>query len=129
MGTFTPPTEQTVPNIAFDVPPIWNELRKYYPVGPRGRAVWRIPGDPTLASSYTFQQPYPWVDGQDVANGRLFPTNVTRYRLGFSDSNLDTQTIVRTFYGGASYDITADEATGLTAFLTANGYNPGDWIV
>ena len=125
---FTPPTELTVSNIAYDAPAIANALRKYYPVGPRGRAVWRIPGDATLAASYTFNQPYPWVDGQDVANGNLFPTNVPRYQLGSSDSNLDTQTIVRTFYGGSTYPISADESTGLTAFLTANGYTPGDWI-
>lgn len=125
---FTPPTELTVSNIAFDVPPIWNALRKYYPVSPRGRAVWQVPGDPTLAASYTFNQPYPWVTDQDVKASNLFRTDIPRYQLGSSDSNLDHQTIVQVFYGGSTYAVTSAQVTGLTAFLTANGYTPGDWI-
>lgn len=130
-ATFNPPTEFTVSNVTFDVPAIWNRLMRFYPQRPRGRAVWKLPNvDETTADAYTFDQPYPWIEADLIARGNMFPSVPDPPSgLGTGDSNLKLpQTIDKVFYGGHVFSITANEVTGLSAFLTANGYNPADWI-
>jgi hypothetical protein len=130
--TLNPPTDNSVSNTAYEVPPIWNRLMKYYPTRKRGKAIWQIPfQDPTTAAAYTFNQPYPWVDLDLVNKGNMFPDPPQpdpTTQTSTSDSNLKVQTIVEVFYGGHVYTITADQATGLSAFLTQQGYTPSDWI-
>lgn len=51
-ATFTPPTENTVSNVAYEVPPIWNRLMRFYPTRKRGRAVWRLPSSTSGGGSH-----------------------------------------------------------------------------
>jgi hypothetical protein len=123
---YTPPTEDTVSNIAFDVPPIWNRLMRYYPVRKRGRATWALPD----GVSYSFDQPFPLVTPENKARGDLFSTNQTPPNDGITSiSNLNAVTYLKVFYGGATYPVTLSEANNLATFLTANGYNFEDWLV
>ncbi len=129
-NTFRPPTQDVVPNIVMREDPSYapagNALRRYYPVGPRGQAVFKLPNiNEATAAAYTFDQPYPWVDGELVKNGNLYPLPVDPFD---AQSNLIAQTIDKVFYGGHVYQLSTGEVTGLSLFLTANGYTPGDWI-
>jgi hypothetical protein len=130
---FVPPGEDTVSPVAIEspvgvpVPPIWNALMKYYPARRRGRAVWKLPFvDDTTAAAYTFDQPFPTVSGEEIARGNAHPPPGG----GPFDqwSNLTVQTYDKVFYGGHEYEITDDEAAGLTAFLLANNYDPAESI-
>lgn len=123
---FTPPTEDSVSNIAFDQPHEWNRLMRYFPVRKRGRAVWVLPDD-----TLTFDQPYPTV--LDDANGRasLFPPVPTPPSgLGTSDSNLKQTTYKKVYEGGHEYTFTdIFEYQRIYDFLTNEGYDPADWLV
>ncbi len=129
-NTFRPPTQAVVPNIVMREDPSYtpagNALRRYYPVGPRGQAVFKLPNiNEATAAAYTFDQPYPWVDGELVKNGNLYPLPVGPFD---AQSNLIAQTIDKVFYGGHVYTLSTGEVTGVSLFLTAHGYTPGDWI-
>lgn len=118
---FTPPTEQTVSNVAFDALPIANALRRYYPIGPRGKAVWHLEDD-----TITFDQPYPTVFPDAAQHSDLFPVPPASNWWG---SNLTAVTAKVVYYGGHTYIVDTDEEVLLAAFLTAQGYTPGDWLV
>lgn len=123
--TFTPPTEDTVSNVAFDVPPVWNSLMRYYPTRKRGKAVWQLED-----GSYTFDQPYPSVEHNAVNRDTLFPAVPNPPSgLGTSTSNLIALTYLKVFLGGHSFVVTDAEEVGIAAFLTAQGYTPSDWLV
>lgn len=98
---FRPPTaNETPPVVAEDWARRVNKLYRYFSNRAMGRNVWRLNG-----GTYTFDQP-------TVLNAH---------------ETLE-QTYERVFYGGHAHTISDQEAEDLAAFLTAEGYEPTDWI-
>lgn len=108
---FRPPAEDLVSNVAFDVPPIWNRLMRYYPTRKRGVAIWKLPD-----GTYTTDQPYPTILDDQQNRDTLFPATPTPPSgLGTSTSNLIEVTYELVYLGGHVYPIDDDEADRLTA--------------
>lgn len=108
---FTPPTELTVPPVEEDAPPLANRLFRWYGSRPCGRAVWHLMDD-----TFTFTQPYPYFD------------NSANTATAQGADNDVVATFKAEYLGGHNYVVSDDECALLTAFLTAEGYTPSDWI-
>jgi hypothetical protein len=131
LWSFNPPTEDTVSNVAYDVPPLWNRLMGYFSPRKRGRAIWVLE-DGTLS----FDQPYPTIEDTPANKVSLFPAVPDPPSgLGTSTSNLIALTYQRVFLGGHQYlldsTIPGDALliTEIAVFLNANGYTASDWLV
>lgn len=124
---FTPPTENTVSNVAYDAPgPLSNKLMRYYPSRKRGRTVWKID-----EVTFSFDQPFPMVEDSGPNRDSLFPyPPVPASGIGTTISNLIAITYQKVFYGGHVYYLDdALEVALLGTFLSDNGYTAGDWLV
>ena len=116
---FNPPTEQVVSNVAEDAPhPLSNRLGRYYPIGPRGRQIWKL-----MDGTFTFTQPYPTIE--DTYANRM---EQSAAQVGGRWTNYAI-TYKYTYLGGHTYTVDATEEALLATFLTAAGYTASDWLV
>lgn len=118
--TFTPPVEMTGSSIAYDQPPEWNRLMRYFgSPRPSGRAVWQL-----ADGTYSFTQPFPTIEDTGQNRADLHAT-VEAHQW----SNRTAVTYRRVFYGGHTYTVTDADEVAIAAFLVAQGYTAADWLV
>lgn len=105
---FTPPTGTDSPVLAR--PHFGNRLARHARPRPVGRNVWQL-----IDGTYSFNQPYPLFTAREAVEQAGTNNNIAA-------------TYMRVFYGGASHIVTDDEATAIGSFLSAEGFDPDDWL-